>query len=81
MSRITEINELFHHLSTIELMTIHVNSTQRNSFSRETEYYATPSGILGGERWMYSALSTLNTTTEVPLSKAPNPHLLPCTAA
>ncbi len=28
--------------------------------------------------WMYSALSTLNTTTEVrPLSKAPNPQLLP----
>ncbi len=26
---------------------------------------------------MYSALSTLNTTTEVPLSKAPNPQLLP----
>ncbi len=26
---------------------------------------------------MYSALSTLNTTTEVPLSKAPNPRLLP----
>ncbi len=27
--------------------------------------------------WMSSALSTLNTTTEVPLSKAPNPQLLP----
>ncbi len=27
--------------------------------------------------WMYSTLSTLNTTTEVPLSKAPNPQLLP----
>ncbi len=27
--------------------------------------------------WMYSALSTLNTTTEVLLSKAPNPQLLP----
>ncbi len=26
---------------------------------------------------MYSALSTLNTTTEVPLIKAPNPQLLP----
>ncbi len=26
---------------------------------------------------MYSALSTLNTTTDVPLSKAPNPQLLP----
>ncbi len=26
---------------------------------------------------MYSALSTFNTTTEVLLSKAPNPHLLP----
>ncbi len=26
---------------------------------------------------MYSALSTLNTTTEVPLSKSPNPQLLP----
>ncbi len=26
---------------------------------------------------MYSAFSTLNTTTEVPLSKAPNPQLLP----
>ncbi len=26
---------------------------------------------------MYSALSTLNTTTEVPLRKAPNPQLLP----
>ncbi len=26
---------------------------------------------------MYSALSTLNTTTEVPLSKAQNPQLLP----
>ncbi len=26
---------------------------------------------------MYSALFTLNTTTEVPLSKAPNPQLLP----
>ncbi len=26
---------------------------------------------------MYSALSILNTTTEVPLSKAPNPQLLP----
>ncbi len=26
---------------------------------------------------MYSALSTLNTTAEVPLSKAPNPQLLP----
>ncbi len=26
---------------------------------------------------MYSSLSTLNTTTEVPLSKAPNPQLLP----
>ncbi len=26
---------------------------------------------------MYSALSTLNTTTEVPLNKAPNPQLLP----
>ncbi len=25
---------------------------------------------------MYSALSTFNTTTEVPLSKAPNPQLL-----
>ncbi len=27
--------------------------------------------------WMYSALSTFNTTTEVPLSKAPNPQMLP----
>ncbi len=27
--------------------------------------------------WMYSALFTLNTTTEVPLSKAPNLQLLP----
>ncbi len=27
--------------------------------------------------WMYSALSSFNTTTEVPLSKAPNPQLLP----
>ncbi len=27
--------------------------------------------------WMYSALSTFNTMTEVPLSKAPNPQLLP----
>ncbi len=27
--------------------------------------------------WMYSTLSTLNTRTEVPLSKAPNPQLLP----
>ncbi len=27
--------------------------------------------------WMYSALSTLNTRSEVPLSKAPNPQLLP----
>ncbi len=27
--------------------------------------------------WMYSALSTLNTTTEVSLSKALNPQLLP----
>ncbi len=26
---------------------------------------------------MYSALSTLNATTEVPFSKAPIPHLLP----
>ncbi len=26
---------------------------------------------------MYSSLSTVNTTTEVPLSKAPNPQLLP----
>ncbi len=26
---------------------------------------------------MYSDLPTLNTTTEVPLSKAPNPQLLP----
>ncbi len=26
---------------------------------------------------MYSAFSTLNTTTEVPLSKAPNPQLFP----
>ncbi len=26
---------------------------------------------------MYSSLSTFNTTTEVPLSKAPNPQLLP----
>ncbi len=26
---------------------------------------------------MYSALSTFNTTTEVPLSKTPNPQLLP----
>ncbi len=26
---------------------------------------------------MYSALSIINTTTEVPLSKAPNPQLLP----
>ncbi len=26
---------------------------------------------------MYSVLSTFNTTTEVPLSKAPNPQLLP----
>ncbi len=26
---------------------------------------------------MYSAFSTLNTTTDVPLSKAPNPQLLP----
>ncbi len=26
---------------------------------------------------MYSTLSTLNTTTEMPLSKAPNPQLLP----
>ncbi len=26
---------------------------------------------------MYSALSSFNTTTEVPLSKAPNPQLLP----
>ncbi len=26
---------------------------------------------------MYSALSTLNTTTELPLSKTPNPQLLP----
>ncbi len=25
--------------------------------------------------WMYSALFTLNTTTEVPLSKAPNPQM------
>ncbi len=35
-----------------------------------------PAGIVGGG-WMSSALSTLNTTTEVrPLSKAPNPQLL-----
>ncbi len=27
------------------------------------------------EEWMYSALSALNITTEVPLSKAPNPQL------
>ncbi len=27
--------------------------------------------------WMYSALFTLNTTTEVSLSKTPNPQLLP----
>ncbi len=31
--------------------------------------------------WMSSALSTLNTTTEVLLSKTPNPQLLPGTAA
>ncbi len=31
--------------------------------------------------WMYSALFTLNTTTEVPLSKAPNLQLLPGAAA
>ncbi len=29
------------------------------------------------KEWMYSALSTLNTMTEMPLSKAPNPQLLP----
>ncbi len=33
--------------------------------------------VIGLLMWMYSALSTLNTTTEVPLSKAPNPQLLP----
>ncbi len=27
--------------------------------------------------WMHSALSTFNTMTEMPLSKAPNPQLLP----
>ncbi len=36
-----------------------------------------PAGIVGGGEWMYSALSTVNTTTEVTLSKAPNPQLLP----
>ncbi len=36
-----------------------------------------PAGIVGGGGWMSSALSTLNTTTEVPLSKTPNPQLLP----
>ncbi len=36
-----------------------------------------PAGIVFGE-WLTSSLSTLNTTTEVrPLSKAPNPQLLP----
>ncbi len=34
-------------------------------------------GIVGGGEWMSSALSTFSTTTEVPLSKAPNPQLLP----
>ncbi len=29
------------------------------------------------EEWMNSALSTFNTTTELPFSKAPNPQLLP----
>ncbi len=42
-----------------------------------------PAGIVGGESKCTftsarsSALSTFNTTTEVPLSKAPNPQLLP----
>ncbi len=36
-----------------------------------------PAGTLSGGKWISSALSTLNTTTEVPLSKPPNPHLLP----
>ncbi len=31
-------------------------------------------GIVGGGEWIYTALSTFNTTTGVPLSKAP--HLL-----
>ncbi len=31
----------------------------------------------GGGGGMYSSLSTFNTTIEVPLSKAPNPQLLP----
>ncbi len=31
----------------------------------------------GGMEWITSVLSTLNTTTEVLLSKAPNPKLLP----
>ncbi len=34
-----------------------------------------PAGIVGGGEWMYSTVSTFNTTTEVPLSK--NPQLLP----
>ncbi len=33
-------------------------------------------GVVGGGS-EYTALSILNTTTEVPLSKAPNPQLLP----
>ncbi len=34
-------------------------------------------GLSLGGAWMSSTLSTLNTTTELPLSKAPNPKLLP----
>ncbi len=36
-----------------------------------------PAGIVGGGVNVQRALSTLNTTTEVPLSKAPNTQLLP----
>ncbi len=41
-----------------------------------TKSETSPSANCSWGEWMYSALSTLNTTTEVPLSKAPNPQLL-----
>ncbi len=36
-----------------------------------------PAGIVGGGSEYTALSSTFNTTTEVPLSKAPNPQLLP----
>ncbi len=71
---------LFHTLYTI--IALHNNYYYNKCFGsrglmvRELEFESQLRQGLSVGEWMYSTLSTFNTTTEVPLSKAPNPQLL-----